>query len=447
MSAFDRLSAWIEGQMAVRGWPGLSIGVVRDQQLVWARGFGWADVERRVAATPGTRYRVASITKTFTATAILQLRDAGKLRLDDEVRAHLPWFTPATPFADAPPITIRHLITHTAGLPREAPFPYWTDGAFPPLAQIRAAIATQASVLPTETRWKYSNLALVVAGEVVAAASGESWGAYLTRHVLEPLGMRDTRVDTPAPDDPRLARPYGRRLASGERLAAHASDVAGVSAAAGLTTTVEDLARFVMQQLRTGAGGGILRPSTLLEMQRIHWLEPEWQAGWGLGFHIVRVGRRTLVGHAGVLRGYRSDYRFAPAEKLGVIVLINGDDGEPRLVVDKAFEWLAPELAPAAPPAATPDPAWQRYVGRYRGPMRDTEVLLDGDRLLMIQPALPDPMPLASTLVPAGEHTFRIETSDGFGNHGETAVFELDAGGRVTRLRTGPNYAERVSDW
>src|SRR6266851_6280403 len=126
-SGLELLSAWIEGQMAYKGLPGLSLAVIHDQDLVWARGFGWADVERKAPATAETLYRVASITKAFTATAVLQLRDAGKLRLDDRVSDVLPWFKPATAHHDAPPITVEHLITHTAGLPRESPFPYWSD--------------------------------------------------------------------------------------------------------------------------------------------------------------------------------------------------------------------------------------------------------------------------------------------------------------------------------
>src|SRR5438093_11633096 len=98
-SSFDVLSAWIEAQVAYRGWPGLSIAVVHDQEILWSRGFGWADLERRAPATADTLYRVASITKTFTATAIMQLRDAGTLRLDDPVREYLPSFAPPTSHA------------------------------------------------------------------------------------------------------------------------------------------------------------------------------------------------------------------------------------------------------------------------------------------------------------------------------------------------------------
>ena len=127
------------------------------------------------AATPDTLYRIASITKLFTATSILQLRDAGALQLDDPVTRHLPWFAVPSRHADAPPITIRHLITHTSGLPREGAFPYWTEGEFPTPERLREGLARQEAVIPTETRWKYSNLALALAGEVVATASGESY--------------------------------------------------------------------------------------------------------------------------------------------------------------------------------------------------------------------------------------------------------------------------------
>ena len=448
-SGLDLLSAWIEGQMAYRGLPGMSLAVVHDQELVWARGFGWADVERQVPATPETLYRVASITKTFTATAILQLRDTGKLGLDDRVRDILPWFTPATPQPDAPPITIRHLITHTAGLPRESPFPYWSEVAFPSLEEIRAAASGQSCILPTETRWKYSNLGLVVAGEIVTAVSGIPWAQYVRRHILEPLGMHASIPEGVGADDPRLARGYARRLPNGERQVSPFSDVRGVSAAAGLATSVSDLARFAMLQFRAD-GTPVLRGSTLREMQRVHWLEPEWQAGWGLGFHIIRVQNRTLVGHGGVLRGYRAELRFSPADRIAIIAMANADDGEPRPLVEKAFEWLTPAIVrAAAPPApvATPDPGWQRYIGRYRNAWGDAQVFVHNGRLTWIGPNLPDPMLAPATLVPAGEHTFRVETKDGFGIPGEHVVFEMDANGRVTRVKLGANYVMPITEW
>jgi CubicO group peptidase (beta-lactamase class C family) len=156
----------------------------------------------------------------------------------------------------------------------------------------------------------------MVAGEIVAAVSAMPWAEYVRCRILEPLGMNQSLTDTPAQDHPRLARGYARRLPNGERADAPFSDVRGLSAAAGLTTSVTDLARFAMLQLRAD-GTPILSGRSLREMQRVHWLDPDWQAGWGLGFHILRLQDRTLVGHAGVLRGYGSELRFSPGRPRG----------------------------------------------------------------------------------------------------------------------------------
>lgn len=143
---------WVGEQMAYHHQPGVAIGIVHDQQLVWARGFGYRDVARKLPATTRTVYRIASITKTFTATAILQLRDAGLLQLDDPVKKHLPWFEYRDRFLDAPTITIRHLLTHTSGLPREADFPYWTDRKFPTRDEMIEALHEQESIFEPATR-------------------------------------------------------------------------------------------------------------------------------------------------------------------------------------------------------------------------------------------------------------------------------------------------------
>jgi CubicO group peptidase (beta-lactamase class C family) len=448
--AIDLLSAWIDSQMAYAGQPGLSIGIVHDQQLVWAAGFGHTTLGGTQAATPDTLYRIASITKLFTSTALLQLRDAGRLQLDDPIVKHLPWFSIGLPDGDAAPITIRHLITHTAGLPREAAFPYWTDGDFPTIDKVRERLPQQRAALPVEREWKYSNLGLALAGEVVAAAAGRPYAEYVTHHVLEPLGMKRTFVSTPPPDHPDLAAGYERRLPAGRRAAAPHTDGRGITAAAGMTTCVTDLARFAMFQFRDGTADGvrILKPSTLREMQRPHWVEPDWAAGWGLGFRILRRNGKTYIGHGGALRGYRTQLQLCPAERLGVIVLTNADDGDPVKYVDKAFDWVGPAILKAAAPTAAAAPAgWERYAGRYRSAWGDAQVMLVEGRLAMLDPSMADPMPHVIWLNPMGEHTFCAETRNGFASHGEPVVFELDGGGHVVRVKVGDNYLTAIPRW
>ena len=130
-AAFKVLDAWIKATMRNREQPGLSIGIVHDQDLIWAQGYGFADLADKVPATPSTLYRIASISKLFTTTAIMQLRDAGKLQLDDPVAKHLSWFKITNLYPEGATVTIRHLLTHTSGLPREATSVSWNELTFP----------------------------------------------------------------------------------------------------------------------------------------------------------------------------------------------------------------------------------------------------------------------------------------------------------------------------
>ena len=301
-AALTVLDSWIAATVAQREQPGLSIGVVYDQELIWAKGYGYADVERRVPATPSTIYRIASISKLFTATAIMQLRDAGKLRLDDPVSERLPWFSIKQTYDGGPPITIRQLITHTSGLPRELSGVNWSDLTFPGREELRRVLPGQATTFAPETEWKYSNLAVSLAGEVVAQVSGETWPQYVERHILQPLGMTATRA-APARDTPGLAIGYGRRVPGRARGVEPFVDTGAEAPAANLASNVEDLARFVSLQFREGPSGGaqVLQGSTLREMQRVQWLRPDWRRGWALGFWIRRVDDQVRIGHTGSL--------------------------------------------------------------------------------------------------------------------------------------------------
>src|SRR5256886_4823939 len=152
-AALTVLDSWIAATVAQREQPGLSIGVVCDQELIWAQGYGYADVERRVPATPSTIYRIASISKLFTATAIMQLRDAGKLRLDDPVSERLPWFSIKQTYDGGPPITIRQLITHTSGLPRELSGVNLSDLTFPGREELRRGRPGPATDVRPRSGW------------------------------------------------------------------------------------------------------------------------------------------------------------------------------------------------------------------------------------------------------------------------------------------------------
>jgi CubicO group peptidase (beta-lactamase class C family) len=270
------------------------------------------------------------------------------------------------------------------------------------------------------------------------------------QHILDPLGMSHTSVLLPDEHKSLLAIGYGRRMPDGSRDIRPFMDCKGLTPAANLSSTVEDLARFVSLQMRDSTRGGqqILPGSTLCEMHRVHWLEPDWKSGQGLGFQLERDGEHTLVGHAGVLAGYRTQITISLEEKVGVMVLTNADDGNPAYFVKHAFEWMAPAIkkATARPPKmAEPDPAWSHSVGKYRNPWGDSEVLILNGELVIINPTLDNPKVLIVKLLPEGPHTFRIAAEKkNSGAIGERAVLGFGPNGNVVRLWVGENYTYRL---
>ena len=442
------LEIWLQARIAYEGLPGTAVGIVHDQDLVYAAGFGHADVESKTQMTANSIFRIASHSKLFTAISVMQLRDAGKLQLDDPITDYLPWFNIQNRHTSSRPVTIRHLLTHTSGLPREAGSGYWLDFDFPTMEQVRERLPDQETIFPTETRWKYSNLALALAGEIVAVISGQSFSDYVQANIFNPLEMASSSAEFPEEHRDRLVTPYTRRLPKRDREPLPFVDAVGLAAATGLSSTVTDMARFISWQFRLLQSDDteVLAANTLREMQRPHWVQPDWKSGWGIGFAIEHRDDRDLIGHGGGYPGNLTSTRISPKEKVGVIVFTNSADSAPAEISDRIFEWIAPAIVRAAKGESgeQPDPAWANYEGTYRNLWGDSHVLNLDDSLTMISPTLPNPKPDGLTLQPAGEHTFTME-GKGSGPLGEPVVFDLGPDGTATRAKIGVGWSDRVS--
>ena len=440
------LDEWIRSHVEYTG-VGLVIGIVHDQDVVWLKAYGHASLDPMTPMAEDSIFRIASHSKLFTAISVLRARDAGALRLDDEVATHLPWFDIENRHPQARPVTLRHLLTHTAGLPRESIHPAWTDFEFPEAEAVRDTISDQETTYPTETKWKYSNLGFTLAGMVAEAASGTPFAELVNQAVLEPLGMDSTSVGPiPADHQGRLATGYGRRLADGSRQSMPFVDARAFDPATGVSSSVPDMLKFLQWQLRVRdrRSDEVLATNTLLEMQRVHWVQPSWDSGWGLGFSVRHTEDRDLIGHGGSYPGYRTQTQLSPEEKVGVVVFTNAGDGNPGRFLDKAFEWVAAPLAKEEEETVTYDPDWDIYLGTYRNRWGDTSVLRLEDELVIFSPLSENPDRSKGTLRSTDEsHVFRLE-SDGFGAHGELVRFEMNEDGAVARIYVGVNYSEKV---
>jgi len=444
LAATRLFSAWLDGQIAYRGLPGISVGVVSDQELVWAKGFGFANVKDKVPMTPTTKFRMASHSKLFTATSIMQLREQGKIRLDDQVSKHLSWFKVKPAGDDDGEITIEQLLSHSSGLPREAG-DHWTTHEFPTGEEIKRLIADRQAPFPPATRWKYSNLAYTIAGMVVEELSSKTWADYVQQNIYTPLGMDASSVDKEVPG---LTVPYGRRLPDGTRAVIPFMDARGMGAATGITSNVEDMAKFVSAQFRLGKMGGrqILSSGSLREMHRVRSMENDWSSGYGIGFSSNRIKDKTWIGHGGGYPGNTTQTLIQLDDKVGVIVLTNTNDSDPGAIARQLISTVGTAVAKAATKKQEPvvawDPAWERFAGIYRGEFGDTQIVLMNKALVSSTPNAPT-VDNPVKLEPIGGGRFRMVAPGGGGPVGEVVRF-VEENGKVTRMITGDSYVVRV---
>ncbi len=323
--ALAAIDAWIEGTRHYDRIPGISVGIVRDQDLLWSKGYGYSDLESERPADADTLYSICSISKLFTAIGIMQLRDQEKLFLRDDITDHLPWFDIGQAHEDSGPVTIESLLTHSSGLPRESDYPYWIgpDFPFPTRAQMIDRLGNQETLYPAQHYFQYSNLAMSLAGEIIQERSGRPYEDYIRSRILSPLGLADTR--TYYPDDLRggqLAIGYTGMHRDLAREPVKPFFTRGITAAAGFTSSVNDLADFASWQFRLLDSGDddVLAANTLREMHRVHWVDPDWETTWGLGFNVRRDDDITFVSHGGGCPGYITSFTMIPEDRIAAVV-------------------------------------------------------------------------------------------------------------------------------
>ncbi len=452
-------------------WPavGLAVGVVRNGSLEYFHGHGLADIASNTPITEDTVFRIASITKTFTAIAVMQLWEQGLVDLDAPANDYLRAYklVPAKP--GFRPATLRHLLTHTAGIPEavhaaDLLHPGWGPfDARPAVYSVRVG-----EPLPSLTEYyrgglrlvaepgsafAYSNHGFATLGQLVEDVSGMPLERYLRERIFEPLGMADSDLVR----SERLASRLATGYVLGPRGASAVPDRDWLGAGGGgIYSTTGDLARYLAALLGGGSGehGSVLEPATLATMFEPHYQPDPRLPGMGLAFFRGDAGGHRVVGHEGILPGFNSGLSLAPDDGVGVIALTNGSRG--------AFVWLQLELGRLLRHLLdVPDEVvrsdvphhpevWSDICGHYRLPPRisdlrqrvamagGAEVFVRGGRpmvrLLTPVPALYRGFPLH----PDDEkdpYVFRLDLS-AFGMGTARIVFSHEAGTGTTACHT-----------
>ena len=393
-------------RMAALGVPGVSVAVLLDGELAWARGYGFADLESERPVNPRTLFQAASISKPVAALAALQLVQEGRVALDADVNRYLTtWRVPANAFTTEAPVTLRGLLTHRAGLSVSG-FPgYGPAEAVPDTAGVldgQGNTGPVRVVLPPGERWQYSGGGYTVMQQLVADVRGAPFPEVMRRRVLDPVGMVRSTYEQPIPPDRQ------DDIATGYRRAG--TPVPGgwhtypEQAAAGLWTTPSELALYAREVQRAWRGDSTQVLDGVLAREM---LTPD-QDDWGLGPGISEDGERFR--HGGSNQGFRSTFAAAIAGDDGVFVMTNSDAGsllanEIAMTVADAYGWSGPRPAERVP-VELPADVRERYVGTYAVAESEIEVELEERGLALTWRGE------RSVLWPSGDATF-FDVQDG----------------------------------
>lgn len=426
----DKVDDYVKAQMDLQKIPGLSIAVVRNGEIVKAKGYGLANIELNVPAKPETVYQSGSMGKQFTATAVMMLVEEGKIALDDKISKYFPDSLESWP-ESWNAITVRNLLTHTAGTtdyPKD--FDFRRD--YTEAELLKKAQAIPLAFAPGE-KWSYSNIGYVTLGILVGKVSGKFYGEFLQERIFKPLGMTSTRIINEADIVPNRAAGY--RMVKGEfKNQEWVSPSMNTTADGSLYLTVLDVAKWDAA-LYTEK---LLKRSSLDQM----WTPVKLNSGntrpYGFGWALGDVGGHKVIEHGGAWQGFTSHIARYVDEKLTVIVLTNRAGANPGNIAHGIEALYNSERVPAKHKEVQIDPrSLDQYVGRYEleagivlSITRTSDHLwLQGTGLSRVQ------------LFPESQTKFFAKVSD------TQVTFVKDAGGKVTHLilhQRGDHEALRI---
>lgn len=362
---FAGARAVINKMLQAKQMPSVAVAVIKDGKIVWEEGFGWADVERKVAATANTPYSLASITKPITATAIMTLNQAGKLDLDAPIEQYLGNLKLNGYAGPTSGVTARRIMAHSAGLPVYGGF--YLNGDKP--AGTEQTITRHAMVVfPPNTRFEYSNIGMKLLDATIEQVSGQSYGDYLKQKIFQPLGMTRTSLG----HHKSWAAEAAVRYENGKRMSYYLTDHPG---SGDVWSSAHDMALFLAFHMGTPLPNQrqILSREAVLEMQKpVSAPSASIGANW---FVNKSGGGITRIWHSGGQPGVSASVDFFPEQKLGLVLLTNGRNVPLNEIKKAIVDEIAPELTEGLPqsrpnflPAITaPTGRWTGTVSNYEG--------------------------------------------------------------------------------
>src|SRR3989338_1131564 len=443
------IDAWLPYKIQYDRIPGLAVGIVHNGKLVYRKGFGFADIESKIAMLQKTCFRIASISKTFTAVAIMQLVEQGKINLDDRVEKYLPWFKAQTKDSDSSNITIRQVLSHTGGVFRDGNSPHWENDKFPDLAGLKKSISNKTVIFENLTKFKYSNFGFALLGEIIKKASGLDYNEYVAKHIIKKLGMERTAPDFSKENDDWLAKGYSRPIPNKEREAFPHAETKAYAPATGFLSNVFDLAKYLAaMSLKRKEANTLVNKEAKKEMMREYWATGEENESYGLGFDIYKIEKRKIMGHGGGFAVFINQISLDTENDIGVITLTNTNDSSCCSINTGIFETIYKFVDEKSKYSEGKKiPRQEKFEGAYRSRWGDTIVVGIDTNLVAFGPKANSPMKDRTLLKAKGKNKFLMETKSNFDSPGEFAnfIFERKTK-RATKVVFGATPSERLEE-
>ncbi len=462
--ALAYVDSWVDYRVWKLRTPGAQVAVWFDGTVQFSKAYGFSKLNTREPLTTAHLFRIASHSKTFTATAVMQLVEAGKLRLDDTAGSWIPELAGAgSPLADA---TVRELVSNSAGVIRDGvDATYWAHGRpFPDEDALLELAVREGAVRQPEATFKYSNIGFSLLGLIVGKAADSTYNAYVRTAITEKLGLENTG---PELDEARLSEYAGGH--SGitswtERQVISHVDTRAMAAATGFYSTAEDMVRFASAHVFGDAR--LISDRSKNEMQRTVWTgqNPDVpQDGYGYGTTIQHYAGHRMVGHSGGYPGHITRTMWDPNEGLAISVLTNAVDGPAEelaagilKILDKARE-ISPTLplgsglvnSAAITPPAEPDREIDlaSFTGRFAALWGVTDVFILSGKIFASSPVWPSPVAQPYELAVVDENTLRIMNGSPYASVGEHFRYERDADGKIVSVFTGGMQNWPIDDY
>ncbi|WP_152362536.1 serine hydrolase domain-containing protein [Microlunatus speluncae] len=445
--AAPAIEAWLAYQRRYLRTPGVQAAIRVQDEVISSRAYGFADEPAGTELSTDHLFRIASHSKTFTATAVLQLAEQGKLRLDDPIGDHVPELAETGVGA----VTLRELLGHQGGVIRDGvDTDFWQlIRPFPDRAELIELCRDHGVVYDRNEHFKYTNVGYSLLGLAIEHASGTGYHDYVRSMIIEPLGLAATGPEwSPEVSDQFAAGHTGLIDGAEPREAIGHIDTRGMAAATGFYSTAEDLVRYAAAHFHGNEDLITDASKRLIQRNESTVVAHGSELGtYGLGMDVTTIGDRRLVGHSGGYPGHITRTYLDPVDRIAVSVLTNCIGGPATTLANGVIKLLDLAAGDHEPDPAAADHDLSRFTGQFANLMGVVQIALLGGRLVGFFAAAPDPTESYDELLVVDENTLRGRPEAGFGFAGETVQFTWAADGSVESLRYGGGTRWPVPDF